>query len=107
VLPEETLEAKAAELLQRGYIFGWLRAAWGIGPRALGNRSILANPTLPDKKDRVNAEVKQREAFRPFAASCPLEEAPQFFEHNVADPFMLKLSNVRPEQLAALLQSPT
>jgi len=102
VLPPEALEAKAAELLQLGYILGWFQGRMEIGPRALGNRSILANPTLPDMKDKINAEVKHREAFRPFAPSCPLEDAPKFFEQNVADPFMLKVCNVRPEQRAVL-----
>jgi carbamoyltransferase len=102
VLPEGALETKAAELLQRGYILGWFQGRMEIGPRALGNRSILANPTLPGMKDKINAEVKHREAFRPFAPSCPLEDAPKFFEQNVADPFMLKVCNVRPEQRAVL-----
>ena len=102
VLPEGALETKAAELLQRGYILGWFQGRMEIGPRALGNRSILANPTLPDMKDKINAEVKHREAFRPFAPSCPLEDAPKFFDQNVADPFMLKVCNVRPEQRAVL-----
>jgi len=102
VLPEGALETKAAELLHQGYILGWFQGRMEIGPRALGNRSILANPTLPDMKDKINAEVKHREAFRPFAPSCPLEDAPQYFEQNVADPFMLKVCNVCPEQRAVL-----
>jgi len=101
-LPEGALETKAAELLQRGYILGWFQGRMEIGPRALGNRSILANPTLPGMKDKINAEVKHREAFRPFAPSCPLEDTPKFFEQNVADPFMLKVCKVRPEQRAVL-----
>jgi carbamoyltransferase len=102
VLPEGAMETKAAELLQRGHILGWFQGRMEIGPRALGNRSILANPTLPNMKDKINAEVKHRESFRPFAPSCPLEDAPKFFEQNVADPFMLKVCNVRPEQRAVL-----
>ena len=73
-----------------------------IGPRALGNRCILANPTLPGMKDKINAEVKHREPFRPFAPSCPIEDAPRFFEQDVADPFMLKVCRVREEQQAAI-----
>ena len=53
----------AAELLNRGLIVGWFQGRMEIGPRALGNRSILANPTLPDMKDRINAQVKHREAL--------------------------------------------
>jgi carbamoyltransferase len=53
-------------------------------------------------KDKVNAEVKHREPFRPFAPSCPIEDTPRFFEMNVADPFMLKGCNVLPEKRPAL-----
>ncbi|NLT36528.1 MAG: carbamoyltransferase [Gaiellales bacterium] len=97
MISEEKLEPTAARLLQSGHILGWFQGRMEIGPRALGNRSILANPTVPDMKDRINAEVKHREAFRPFAPSCPVEDAPRFFEQNVADPFMLKVCYVRPE----------
>ena len=69
-----------------------------IGPRSLGNRSILANPTLKHMKDKVNAEVKHREPFRPFAPSCPMEDVSKFFEQHVADPFMLKVCNVLPDK---------
>ncbi len=102
VVPEGTLETTAAELLQQGHILGWFQGRMEIGPRALGNRSILANPTLPGMKDKINAEVKHREAFRPFAPSCPIEDTPRFFEQNVADPFMLKVCYVRPEMRTAL-----
>ena len=91
-----------ADLLQRGYIIGWFQGRMEIGPRALGNRSILANPTLPDMKDKINAQVKHREAFRPFAPSCPIEDTPRFFEQNVADPFMLKVCSVRQEKQAVI-----
>jgi carbamoyltransferase len=53
-------------------------------------------------KDRINAEVKHREAFRPFAPSCPIEDTSRFFEQDVADPFMLKVCYVRPEMRARL-----
>ena len=69
-----------------------------IGPRALGNRSILANPLLPEMKAKINAEVKHREAFRPFAPVTPLARKKDFFEIDVATPFMLKVCNVRPEK---------
>ena len=65
-----------------------------IGPRALGNRSILANPTLPHMKDKINAEVKHREAFRPFAPSCPVESKNEYFDIEVEAPFMLKVCDV-------------
>ena len=72
----EDIEGKAAKLLHEGMIIGWFQGRMEIGPRALGNRSILANPTLANMKDKVNAEVKHREAFRPFAPSCPIEDTP-------------------------------
>jgi carbamoyltransferase len=96
-LPDGELEAATAELLLNGSIVGWFQGRMEIGPRALGNRCILANPTLPWMKDKVNAEVKHREPFRPFAPSCPIEDAPRFFEQDVADPFMLKVCDVREE----------
>lgn len=101
-LPDGVLETTAAELLRGGAILGWFQGRMEIGPRALGNRSILADPTLPGMKDQINAEVKHREPFRPFAPSCPHEDTPRFFEQNVADPFMLKVCNVRPEMRTVL-----
>ena len=97
-VPDGELEIQAADLLQQGQIIGWFQGRMEIGPRALGNRSILANPMLPDMKDKINAQVKHREAFRPFAPSCPIEDTPRFFEQLVADPFMLKVCDVRPDK---------
>lgn len=101
-LPDGELEAATARLLRDGRIIGWFQGRMEIGPRALGNRSILANPTLAGMKDKVNAEVKHREAFRPFAPSCPIEDTPRFFEMNVADPFMLKVCDVLPDKRTVL-----
>lgn len=101
-VPDDALERVTADLLHRGNIIGWFQGRMEIGPRALGNRSILADPTLPEMKDRINAQVKHREAFRPFAPSCPIEDTPRYFEQEVADPFMLKVCTVREEQRAAI-----
>jgi carbamoyltransferase len=101
-IPDDKLEIMTADLLQRGYIIGWFQGRMEIGPRALGNRSILANPTLSGMKDKVNAQVKHREAFRPFAPSCPIEDTPRFFETNVADPFMLKVCCVLQDKQAVI-----
>ncbi len=101
-VPDGKLEMMTAELLNRGFIVGWFQGQMEIGPRSLGNRSILANPTLPDMKDRINTQVKHREAFRPFAPSCPIEDTPRFFEQNVADPFMLKVCRVLQDKQALL-----
>jgi carbamoyltransferase len=69
------------------------------GPRALGNRSILADPRSPDTKDILNARIKHREAFRPFAPAIPADRAEEYFETGGAEaPFMLKVFPVRPEK---------
>lgn len=92
----------AAKYLNDGKILGWFQGKMEIGPRALGNRSILANPCLPDMKDKINAEVKHREAFRPFAPSAPEEVVTEYFDQTVKDPFMLKVCNVLKDKQALL-----
>jgi carbamoyltransferase len=87
-----------ARLLRQGNIVGWFQGRMEIGPRALGNRSILCDPTLPHMKDKINAEVKHREAYRPFAPSALAERANEFFDIDVEAPFMLKVCPVRPEK---------
>jgi carbamoyltransferase len=90
--PEET----AAELLCRGKIVGWHQGRMEFGPRALGNRSILADPRRPEMKDHVNAKVKFREPFRPFGPAILAEAQAEYFavEHPV--PFMTHVLTVRP-----------
>lgn len=88
---------ETARLLRDGRIVGWFQGRMEIGPRALGNRSILADPTVPCMKDKLNAEVKHREAFRPFAPSATVERRREFFDIDVEAPFMLKVCPVRPE----------
>ncbi|TRZ42526.1 carbamoyltransferase [Robertkochia solimangrovi] len=94
----EDITEKAADLLAEGKIIGWFQGPMEIGPRALGSRSILANPAYPDMKDKINAEVKFREAYRPFAPSALLESYKEFFDLEVESPFMLKVCNVRKEK---------
>ncbi|MBU2863972.1 hypothetical protein KO489_08985 [Reinekea forsetii] len=86
-----------AKLLRDGNILGWFQGRMEIGPRSLGSRSIIADPSLPGMKDKINAEVKHREAYRPFAPSCPTEHKHKYFDITVDDPFMLKVCNVLPE----------
>ena len=93
----EDIESVGARLLHEGQILGWHQGRMEIGPRALGNRSILANPTLPHMKDKINAEVKHREAYRPFAPSATIEDQSRFFEDMGNNPFMLKVCDVLPE----------
>ncbi|CAM4396613.1 carbamoyltransferase family protein [Zobellia nedashkovskayae] len=85
---------KTADLLAEGNIIGWFQGPMEIGPRALGSRSILANPAFPQMKDKINAEVKFREAYRPFAPSALVESYKDFFDLKVEAPFMLKVCNV-------------
>ena len=94
---EDVCEA-AAVLLEQGHIIGWFQGAMEIGPRALGSRSILANPAFPQMKDKINSEVKFREAYRPFAPSAILEAKDDFFDLEVEAPFMLKVCNVLKEK---------
>jgi len=93
----DDIASTVARLLADGRIVGWFQGRMEIGPRALGNRSILANPTLPGMKDKVNAEVKHREAFRPFAPSVQVEATGTYFDVIGESPFMLKVCPVRPE----------
>ena len=92
----------AANLLEEGKIIGWFQGAMEIGPRALGSRSILANPAFPDMKDKINAEVKFREAYRPFAPSAIVEATKEFFDLEVEAPFMLKVCNVLKEKQSVI-----
>lgn len=98
----ENIEEVTAQFLQEGRIVAWFQGRMEIGPRALGSRSILANPTLPHMKDKINAEVKHREAFRPFAPSAIVDVKEKYFDMTVEDPFMLKVCNVLPESRALL-----
>lgn len=90
----EDISEKASSLLEKGKIIGWFQGKMEIGPRALGNRSILANPIFPEMKDKINSEVKFREAYRPFAPSTILKAKNDYFDLEVEAPFMLKVCNV-------------
>jgi carbamoyltransferase len=85
----------AAELLAQNKIIGWCQGRTEFGPRALGNRSILADPRDPANKDRVNARIKFREEFRPFAPSVLAEHAAEYFEGIDESPYMLMICPVR------------
>lgn len=86
-----------ARLLADGKVIGWYQGRMEFGPRALGSRSILGDPRDPSMRDHINALVKKREAFRPFAPSVAAERAAEFFEIDSASPFMLDTAQVRPE----------
>jgi carbamoyltransferase len=96
--PEEVIAKEAAKEIAAGKILGWFqgRAEWG--PRALGNRSIVADPRRPDMKDILNARIKHREMFRPFAPSILAEATGEYFEKTYPCPFMTQAYTVRPEK---------
>lgn len=96
-LHDEALWQKTATLLARGLILGWMRGRAEFGPRALGNRSILADPRNPDMMDRVNRIVKFREAFRPYAPSILHEHGPDYFLNYQDSPYMDRTLQFRPE----------
>jgi carbamoyltransferase len=94
------VEGRTAALLADGNIVGWFQGRMEFGPRALGARSILADPTRPDMKDQLNKYVKHREDFRPFAPSIIEEHAPEYFTGCERSPFMLFVYPVEPHQRA-------
>lgn len=98
-IKEEDLAERVADLVARGQVIGWYQGRMEFGPRSLGNRSILADATRSEMKDTINAKIKFREYFRPFAPSVPLEYVHEYFEvePNTELPFMLKVPKVRPE----------
>ena len=99
---EEELLATVAEDVAAGKIVGWFQGRSELGPRALGNRSILADPRDEAMKDRINARVKHREPFRPFAPAILQERAAEFFEIEQIDPFMTMAPKVRPDKAALI-----
>lgn len=95
---ERSMAKEAARALSDGAIIGWFMDRSEFGPRALGARSILCHPGLPEMKEKLNARVKFREGFRPFAAAVLLEHAQNWFEMPVPEsPFMLNVCRARPE----------
>ena len=100
---EETCEA-AARLIAEGRVIAWYRGRMEFGPRALGHRSILADPSRPEMRDRINAMVKMREAFRPFAPAVTIEQVDRWFETapGAAYPYMIATVDVREQYRADL-----
>jgi carbamoyltransferase len=90
-----TLYSEVAKELQNGKIIAWVQGKAEFGPRALGNRSILANPSLADMKDKINANVKFREEFRPFAPSVLEEKANEYFKNYRPTPYMERVLTIK------------
>jgi len=91
---DETIE-KVAHLIHEGKVVGWYQGRSEWGPRALGNRSILANPAILTMKDTINKKIKRRESFRPFAPSVLKESVGDYFEQDIDSPFMMHVVKLR------------
>jgi carbamoyltransferase len=96
VAVEEELLQKTAQAIVDGKVVGWFQGRMEWGPRALGNRSILADPRRADMKEILNAKIKRRESFRPFAPSILREAVSEWFEQDDDVPFMMQVFQVRP-----------
>ena len=97
-LDREPLLDTVAAQIAAGKVVGWFQGSMEWGPRALGNRSIVAHPGLANMKDVLNARVKHREWFRPFAPSILAEHQYEYFEHNHPSPFMLHVYKIRAQK---------
>ena len=98
ILSEKEMVRQAAEIIANGEVLGWFQGRMEWGPRALGNRSIIADPRKENMKEILNARVKHREKFRPFAPSILLEAVGDYFDQVYPDPFMIKVYNILPEK---------
>lgn len=97
-LSDDDIASKAAQSLAEGKIVGWFQGRMEFGPRALGNRSLLADPRLNEMKDILNQRIKHRESFRPFAPSILAEELDRYFEGADPDPFMTQVYRIKKEK---------
>ena len=98
----QALYERVAAHLNAGLVIGWYQGRGEWGPRALGNRSILAHPGWPGMKDMINQKIKRRESFRPFAPTVLAEETGRYFEQTLESPFMMHVVKIRPEKREAL-----
>jgi carbamoyltransferase len=105
-LAEDELLAQAVKIIEDGKILGWFQGRSEWGPRALGNRSIVADPRRPDMKEILNRRIKHREIFRPFAPSVLAEATGDWFERSHPVPFMSMAYPVRKEK-RELIPAPT
>ena len=98
----DDIAAHTAAKIADGMIVGWVQGRMECGPRALGNRSLVADPRDPESKTRMNEKVKHREAFRPFAPSCLAEKAGDWFVSGYPSPVMLLVFDVLEHQRAVV-----
>jgi carbamoyltransferase len=101
-MSEPQLLRRVAQDLADGKIVGWFQGRFEMGPRALGNRSILADPRRAGMRDELNDRVKKREPFRPFAPAVLVDRAAEFFELDQPDPFMTLAPRVRPDKRSVI-----
>jgi hydroxymethyl cephem carbamoyltransferase len=92
---------RVAQLLCESRVIAWIQGRYEIGPRALGNRSLIAAPFERSMRDRLN-RIKDRECYRPIAPVCTQEDTPQWFDGNARTPFMLYVHKLRADQLKAI-----
>lgn len=95
---EPELCSRTAEAVAHGKVVGWFQGRMEWGPRALGNRSIVCDPRRADMKQVLNAKIKRREGFRPFAPSVLDVAVPEWFEEDDAVPFMMQVFQIREEK---------
>lgn len=95
---ETALCARTAKAVSEGKVIGWFQGRMEWGPRALGNRSIICDPRRSDMKQILNAKIKRREGFRPFAPSVLAEHVGEWFEEDDAVPFMMQVFQIREEK---------
>ena len=101
-LDDSQLLAESSRLLAQGGVLGWFQGRMEFGPRALGNRSILADPRGSAQRDHVNMRIKFRESFRPFAPAVLVEETGDYFELDCPSPYMLLVASVVSEKRAEI-----
>ncbi len=94
-LPNDELFDQVARLLAQGHVVGWYQGRMEFGPRALGNRSILADPRIATMQETLNLKIKFRESFRPFAPSVLRERVSDYFELEEESPYMLLVAGVK------------
>ena len=99
---DSALYARTACHIAAGRVVGWFQGRMEWGARALGNRSIVADPRRADMRDIINTKIKLRETFRPFAPSILDEARDEYFEGAVRDPFMIQVYQVRADKRAML-----
>ena len=107
ILDEDELCERVARLIADGHVVGWFQGRMEWGPRALGNRSILADARNPEMQKKLNLKIKFREGFRPFAPAVLAEEVKEHFECGFISPYMLLIDWLKPEKRTKLPENYT